>query len=318
VRAAERSLHASEQLLRQLIQHTPAAVAMFDTELRYLQVSDRWLTAYGLSGSEVLGRSLYDVFRVFPSAGGSSTSALSPAQCSAVTRTRSRVPTAPSTGSSGRYSRGAAPKGKSAASSCSDHLITERKRAEEALRASEDRFRSAMESSAIGLAIVAPDGRWLEVNPALCAIVGYTREELLATTFQAITHPDDLTVDVGAQRSLLNREIDHYTSEKRYLDKQGRERWVQLNVSLSCDADGTPRHFFTQVQDIGARKRPSSRSSSFSTPRSSTPSAASPGESRTTSTTSSPSSSASSSWQASSSAATSTSASTSARRAKRA
>jgi two-component system cell cycle sensor histidine kinase/response regulator CckA len=252
---AERSLHASEQLLRQLIKHTPAPVAMFDTELRHLQVSDRWLTAYGLSGQEVTGRSLHDVFPGLPERWRNIYERV---LAGAVLRS-DEDPIPRANGSIDWLEWEAQPwrtaEGQIGGVIMFTHVITERKRAEEALRASEERFRSAVESSAIGLAIVAPDGRWLEVNPALCAIVGYTREELLATTFQAITHPDDLTVDLGAQRSLLNREIDHYTSEKRYLDKQGRERWVQLNVSLSCDADGTPRHFFTQVQDIGARKR---------------------------------------------------------------
>src|ERR671918_64254 len=72
----------------------------------------------------------------------------------------------------------------------------------EALRASEERFRNAVHYSAIGMALVAPDGRFLEVNPALCRIVGYTREELLARTFQDITHPEDLDADLSNVQEL--------------------------------------------------------------------------------------------------------------------
>ena len=68
--------------------------------------------------------------------------------------------------------------------------ITDRKRAEEALRESQERFRSAFGSAAIGMALVAPDGRWFQVNRSLCEIVGYSEQELLGANFQAITHPD--------------------------------------------------------------------------------------------------------------------------------
>src|SRR5258708_3704397 len=77
------------------------------------------------------------------------------------------------------------------------HENAERKRAEEELRRSEKRFRSSMEHAAIGMALVAPDGRWLRVNHALCKIVGYCEAELLATDFQSITHPDDLEEDLN-------------------------------------------------------------------------------------------------------------------------
>jgi PAS domain S-box-containing protein len=63
---------------------------------------------------------------------------------------------------------------------------------------SERRFRQSFDSAPIGMALVALDGRWLEVNESLCRIVGYTEAELLRTTFQAITHPDDLEADLAA------------------------------------------------------------------------------------------------------------------------
>ncbi len=132
--------------------------------------------------------------------------------------------------------------------------ITERIRTEEALRLSEAKFRSAMQHSPIGMGLVAPDGRWIEVNPALCSIVGYPAAELLATDFQTITHPDDLKVDEDFVRQMLARQIDNYVMEKRYLHKSGHPTWVQLNVSLVWNPDGSPRHFVSQIQDISERK----------------------------------------------------------------
>ncbi len=137
--------------------------------------------------------------------------------------------------------------------------ITERRRADEALLLSEQRFRSAMLHSPIGMAIVAPDGHWLDVNPALCKIVGYSPEELLATDFQSITHPDDLEADLQNVREMIERRRDTYRMDKRYIHKQGHTLWIQLNVSLVWGVDGTPRHFVAQVQDITERKRAEER-----------------------------------------------------------
>jgi two-component system cell cycle sensor histidine kinase/response regulator CckA len=113
----------------------------------------------------------------------------------------------------------------------------------------------AFEHAALGIALVAPDGRWLRVNRALCEIVGYSEAELLATTFQAITHPDDMDADLALLNRMLAGEIQTYQMEKRYFHRQGHVIWVLLSVSLSRDADETPRYFISQVQDITERKR---------------------------------------------------------------
>src|SRR5256886_3074982 len=128
-----------------------------------------------------------------------------------------------------------------------------------ALRESEARFRGAFEFAAIGMALVALDGRWMRVNRALCGIVGYTAEELLATTFQAITHPDDLDSDMEHARQVLVGSRTHYDMEKRYLHKGGHVVWVLLSVSLVRDDAGQPMYFVSQIQDISARKHAESQ-----------------------------------------------------------
>jgi PAS domain S-box-containing protein len=130
-----------------------------------------------------------------------------------------------------------------------------RRQAEHALRESEERFRSAMHHSPIGMALISTEARFLEVNPALCAILGYSREELLATTFQALTHPDDLNTDTNAMTRMLNREIDTFRRVKRYFHKDGRVLWALLNSSLVTDEDGQARYFVSQVQDITESRR---------------------------------------------------------------
>jgi PAS domain S-box-containing protein len=131
---------------------------------------------------------------------------------------------------------------------------TDRQRSEEALRHSEDRFRLAMLHSPIGMAISAPSGQWLEVNPAFCNIVGYTREEMLQLDFRVMTHPDDRPAGHEAVQRMLDGRIENYQREKRYLHKDGHAVWVQLNFSLIKNADGTPRNFVSQVQDITGRR----------------------------------------------------------------
>jgi PAS domain S-box-containing protein len=132
--------------------------------------------------------------------------------------------------------------------------ITERRLKEEALRDSEERFTSAFEFASIGMGLVALDGTWLKVNPALCRLLGYSEEELVNKTFQEMTHPDDLEADMKSVRRLVSGEVRHYNLEKRYFHKDGHIVWILLSVSLVHDVHGQPLYFFSQVQDITQSK----------------------------------------------------------------
>ncbi len=125
----------------------------------------------------------------------------------------------------------------------------------ELLRSSETRFEATFEQAAVGIALVATDGRWLRVNRKLCAIVGYAPEELMGLNFQDITHPDDLDADHVHVRQMLNGTRHHYTLEKRYLHKDGSIVWVNLSVALVGKPDGSPDYFISVVEDISARKQ---------------------------------------------------------------
>src|SRR5215831_1495906 len=125
----------------------------------------------------------------------------------------------------------------------------------ETLRDSGARFRATFENAAVGIARVAPDGCWLEVNQRLCDIVGYTRKELMTKKFGDITHPDDLESDWNQARRLLAGEIENYSKEKRYFRKDSSIVWVNLTVSLARKADGSPDYFVSVIEDISARKR---------------------------------------------------------------
>ena len=131
----------------------------------------------------------------------------------------------------------------------------ELERAVQSLRDSEKRFRATFEQAAVGIAHVGPDGRWLRVNQKLCDIVGYTREELLSLTFQDITHADDLDTDLAQMHQMLEGQLDTYTLEKRYLQKDGSPIWINLTVALVREETGKPDYFISVLEDIQRRKR---------------------------------------------------------------
>jgi PAS domain S-box-containing protein len=115
-------------------------------------------------------------------------------------------------------------------------------------------FQITFEAAAVGMAHVAPDGRWIRVNRKLCEIVGYRREELLALTFQDITHPDDLEVDLEQVGRMLAGRICSYRIEKRYLRKDWSRVWIDLSLSLVREPLSEPYCFVFVVNDITRRK----------------------------------------------------------------
>jgi diguanylate cyclase (GGDEF)-like protein/PAS domain S-box-containing protein len=134
--------------------------------------------------------------------------------------------------------------------------IQQRKRVEATLRESEERFRGLFEQAAVGVAeIEMSTGRFFTVNRRLCEMVGRTEEELLATTFQAITHPEDLHLHEEKTALLFAGKIGHYSLEKRYLRKDGEIVWVNLGVSPLWKMGGEPGRNMTVVEDITDRKR---------------------------------------------------------------
>jgi PAS domain S-box-containing protein len=133
--------------------------------------------------------------------------------------------------------------------------ITERKRMENALRESEDRFRRTFDQSPIGAAIVSLDYRFLRVNAEWCRVTGYTEEELLALRLSEISHPEDLESDLRMKTRLIDGEIDTFQMDKRYVRKDGRTIWARLSVCLMKDGSGKPLYFLPMMEDVTERKK---------------------------------------------------------------
>ena len=132
--------------------------------------------------------------------------------------------------------------------------ITDRKRAEIALRDSEERFRAIFEQAAVGIAKTALCGQFMRVNPGFCQIVRYAESELLQKDWQAITHPDDIESDREYVRSLLSGNIQTFSMEKRLVCKDEAVRWANITVSAMRDANGTPQYLVCAIEDISQRK----------------------------------------------------------------
>ncbi|SET97402.1 PAS domain S-box-containing protein [Myxococcus fulvus] len=133
--------------------------------------------------------------------------------------------------------------------------ISARMLAEQELRTSEERFRTAFADAPTGMALVGLDDRFLSVNTAMCDIVGYTPGELLARTFRDITWPEDLEQTLQYRQRLLSGEVHSYQLEKRYIHQQGHPVSILLTGSLVRDPHGKPLHFIAQAQDISQRKK---------------------------------------------------------------
>jgi PAS domain S-box-containing protein len=130
----------------------------------------------------------------------------------------------------------------------------EHARLRERLHDSEARFRSAFESTGIGMALVALDGRLLAVNRSFCELMGCTEAELLTRDAQSVTHPDDLAAECERMGELLRGERRSYQLQKRFIRGDGRVVWATVTGSLVPDAEGRPRYIVGQIEDITARR----------------------------------------------------------------
>jgi len=238
--------HAAQARL--FIEHAPAALAMFDTSMRYLAASQRWLQDYGLEEQALVGRSHYEVFPEVP----------------AHWKESHRLALAGEVQSSDgeRFVRAngeviwlrwevrpwRTPDGNIGGIVIFTEDITGRMRAEQ-------KFHATFEQAAVGLAHVGLDGHWLDVNQKLCDILGYPHDELLEKTFQDITHPEDLNSDLDNVRRLIDGELDTYVMEKRYIRKDDQIVWANLTVALVRTVEGAPDYFISVVEDITQKKR---------------------------------------------------------------
>ena len=250
---AEVEVECSEELpplCRSIFDGYPnGALALYDADLRFVYVGGVVLPLIGLTAEGMCGATVWEVFpsAVADAVAPSYREALSGRPGSCEVRFEGRwflVRTAPLEPSVG-----------AALALVTVEDITSFREAEQQLSVAMGTFRTAFDAAPIGMALVGLDGRFLEVNAALCELLGYRSAQLVDLTFQDITHPDDLHIDIAQAEQLVDGIIDRYQMEKRYYDHRGHVVWVQLSGSLVRDTSGEPVHFIAQVEDISERKR---------------------------------------------------------------
>jgi diguanylate cyclase (GGDEF)-like protein/PAS domain S-box-containing protein len=128
--------------------------------------------------------------------------------------------------------------------------IQVQKDAQIALEESEERFRRSMMDAAIGMAIVSPSGEFVRVNPAMSTLLGRDEATLMASTWQELTHPDDLHIDLQLVQDVVDGTRETYRLPKRYLKPSGEIVWADLTVSGVRDESGCIKYFVSQVTDI--------------------------------------------------------------------
>ena len=138
-------------------------------------------------------------------------------------------------------------------------MVDEQKRVEVELRQSEARFKAIFENSAVGMGLMSIDRIVFDSNPAMCAMLGYTRDELMGKSPAMVTYPDDFPSSTESFEQLLSGENSHYVAERRYVRKNGEVFWTQISMSLVRDPQGQPLYLVGLINDIDAQKRAAER-----------------------------------------------------------
>ncbi|HET9985326.1 MAG TPA: PAS domain-containing protein, partial [Longimicrobiales bacterium] len=248
-------LRRSDALLDMIFQQAPIGFAFLDHSLRYMRVNERLAEMNGVCAADHLGRA---VTEVLPDA---------PPQVIAAMRsvldTGVGITTETGAGGPGRaggrdWWLGGYPvrtaDGEIIGLGVLVEDITDRKRTEEALRESEARFRTVFEQSAVGIALCDLHGRFLETNPALQKILGYSADELRGRLFAELTHPDDLATDLDPAEPLAGGRLDDVRSEKRYIRRDHAIIWGEARISLLRGVAGEPRYLIAMLEDATQRR----------------------------------------------------------------
>ncbi|MFZ1103964.1 MAG: PAS domain S-box protein, partial [Hyphomicrobiaceae bacterium] len=257
---AEADLADRKTQLALFVEHAPAAMAMFDREMRYLAVSRRFVVSYRLpQETQLIGRSHYEIFPNVPQywrdvharvLAGEELSQEEDQFTDQDGRTDwlrwSMVP----------WRRA---DGKIGGALLFSEIMTEHVEARRALTDSEARFRATFENAAVGVALVNPDGSILRANKSFANMLGYSVEELKTRTFQDLTHPDDLSANLALLKKTLVGEADTYCVEKRYVRRDGGIVWASLSVGCVRNMHGGVDCFVSVVGDITDRKRAEAR-----------------------------------------------------------
>jgi PAS domain S-box-containing protein len=252
---AEARIAEYQAQLAAFVEQTPAAIAMFDTDMTYLAASRRFITDYRVENVRVVGVSHYEIFPETPQRWRDVHGrVLAGEELSADEDNFLRL--------DGRIDRcrwsmkpWRTPDGRIGGALLFSELITEQIEGRRALAASEARFRATFENAAVGIGHFTLDGRMLRFNNTMSRILGWPRDELATKRFQEFTHPDDLAFELVHWEQLCDGKVNSYSVDKRILRKDGKIVWILRTVSSVRTNDGSVDYLLAVIEDIAARKR---------------------------------------------------------------
>ena len=250
----EKSLRQSEEKYRSIIENSFDIIFSMNTAGEFIKANDAFLKEGGYRREEVIGKSFQMLLHPddTPIAVEAFAGNISGNQSSFEMRSRRKD------GSYGWYNFNTNPvvteTGEIKEILGIAQNISERKAFESALAESEETFRNYFDMSNIGMAITSPEKGWVRVNDRLCAMLGFSREELNKITWEQLTHPDDLEKDVNQFNKVLRDEQDTYRIEKRFITKAGEVVFTILSVGCVRNADRTVKMVLAQLQNITEQK----------------------------------------------------------------
>jgi PAS domain S-box-containing protein len=253
------AMQVNQQTL--FIEQVPAHIVVFDTEMRYLAVSRRFLSDMALlfstkvfAPAEVIGRSHWEIFPNMPPRWRDIHARVLAGE--EVSQEKDFLVREDGRADWARWSMKpwCTADGQIGGALLFSEVITDQVETRHALAESEARFRATFENAAVGVAHLGPDLRWLRANGALSRILGWPVDELLTKSLRDVSDPDDLTVDLAHIEQVCAGKIDSYEMDKRYLRKDGMIVWGRLTVSCVRKNDRSIDYFVAIVEDITARK----------------------------------------------------------------
>ncbi len=249
---AEERLRDSEENMRYIVKHDPSAIAVYDRELHYIAVSDRYLQDYDVKEEDVIGKHHYQVFPEMPQKWKEVHR-----RCLAGTIERNDDDSFERPDGSITYNRWECRpwrrlNGEIGGMITYTEVTTERKKAEKALRESEEKYRTLFENATEAIFVVQ-GGKLVFYNPMTTRLMGYSGDELKARPFTEFVHPDDREVVIERHRKRLKGEDVPGRYVVRIVDRAGNSRWAEINVIL-IDWEGQPATL-NFANDITERKQ---------------------------------------------------------------
>ena len=251
---SEMRLAEREKQLKLFVENAPVAIAMFDTKMRYVSVSRRFMVDRKLEG-ELTGRSHYELFPNLPEHWLEFHRRVLNGEEMAADEDYFQQPDGSSEWTRWSMKPWRRDDGSIGGALLMAENVTAQVQARRRLAESEAKFRAAFENAAVGVAQTSPIGEFILLNKRFCDFTGFSEAELLAKRFHDITHPDDLAAQEAHTRRLLDGSADSYAMEKRYIRGDGSIAWVTLTVGCIRKADGTANSFIGVINDITERKK---------------------------------------------------------------